>query len=198
VKPFKLTYDYRCPFAKNIHLHVVSALQGGHEIPVFFVPWTMSQGHRPEGAPDVWDDPAYDAAHQALLTSISVRDRQPEYFLAVHEALYRARHEEGRRLQDPAEIAGIIAPLGVNVADVADDIASRRPHQVLGDSFREMERYEVFGVPTFVSNEDATFVRFMRPPSGDPSESAEIIRSLVTLMEHNPDLNEFKHTRVPF
>jgi len=23
---FELSYDYRCPFAKNIHLHMVSAL----------------------------------------------------------------------------------------------------------------------------------------------------------------------------
>ncbi|NNN03828.1 MAG: protein-disulfide isomerase [Acidimicrobiaceae bacterium] len=198
MKPFQLTYDYRCPFAKNIHLHVVSALRGGHEIPVSFVPWTMSQGHRSEGAPDVWEDPAYDGAHQALVTSISVRDRQPDHFLAVHEALYRARHEDGRRLHDPAEIAEILAPLGVDVDDVGEDVSSRRPYRVLGDSFREMEAYEVFGVPTFVLDKDATFVRFMRPPSGDAAESAEIITSLVTLMEHSPDLNEFKHTRVPF
>ncbi len=198
MKPFQLTYDYRCPFAKNIHLHVVSALRAGHDLPVTFVPWTMSQGHRPEGAPDVWDDPSYDGAHQALLTSISVRDHQPDYFLAVHEALYRARHEEGRRLQSAEEISEVISPLGVDVSAIHDDIATRRPHHVLGDSFRAMEAVEAFGVPTFVLDNDATFVRFMRPPTGDAAESFDIITSLVTLMEHTPDLNEFKHTRVPF
>ena len=26
---FDLSFDYRCPFAKNIHLHVVTALRAG-------------------------------------------------------------------------------------------------------------------------------------------------------------------------
>ena len=26
---FQLSYDYRCPFAKNIHLHVITALLRG-------------------------------------------------------------------------------------------------------------------------------------------------------------------------
>ena len=58
---FDLSYDYRCPFAKNIHLHVISALEAGADFDVRFVPWTLSQGHRDEGAPDVWLDPARDA-----------------------------------------------------------------------------------------------------------------------------------------
>ena len=60
-----------------------------------------------------------------------------------------------------------------------------------------MERYEAFGVPTFVVDNDATFVRYMTAPNGDAAASAAIIESLVTLMATQSDLNEFKHTRVP-
>jgi len=33
----------RCPFAKNIHLHVVTALRAGADFEVNFMPWSLSQ-----------------------------------------------------------------------------------------------------------------------------------------------------------
>jgi len=52
-------------------------------------------------------------------------------------------------------------------------------------------------VPTFVLNDDATFVRYMSEPSGDRSQSVELIETLLAMMTDRPDLNEFKHTQVP-
>ena len=95
------------------------------------------------------------------------------------------------------QIDDILSPLGVDMGLVADDLASRRPHKVIGESFREFERYEAFGVPTFVVNGDATFVRYMNAPGNDPRESVKVVESLVGLMALEPALNEFKHTRVP-
>jgi hypothetical protein len=197
VTSFKLSYDYRCPFAKNIHLHVVAALRAGAELDVTFLPWTMGQGHRAEGAPDVWDDPTQDSANLALAVSTSIRDLQPEHFLQAHEALFRARHEQAIRLSTLEQISGVVTPLGVDMAVVEADLATRRPFDVLGETFREMARYDAFGVPTFVVNDDATFVRYMKPPTGDDQASATIITSLVSLMANQVDLNEFKHTKVP-
>ena len=193
---FGLSYDYRCPFAKNIHLHVLAALRAGADFDVEFIPWTMSQGHRDPGAPDVWDDPALDPALLALAVSVSVRDEQPAHFLTTHEALFRARHERAIRLATMGEIAGVLAPIGVDMDKVAADVVSRRPHRVIGENFHAMEAYEAFGVPTFVVGSDATFVRYMNPPTDDERASVEIIESLVTLMAGQPELNEFKHTRV--
>lgn len=193
---FGLSYDYRCPFAKNIHLHVVRALAAGAQFDVDFIPWTMGQGYRTEGAPDVWDDPEHDQSHLALAASVSVRDEQPQYFLAAHEALFRARHERAIRLVTPQEIERVLAPIGVDMQKVMSDVASRRPHRVIGESFRSMERFEAFGVPTFVVGDDATFVRYMKPPTEDDAASIAVIESLVSLMTNQPELNEFKHTRV--
>jgi hypothetical protein len=191
-----LTYDYRCPFAKNIHLHVLAALEHGADFDVEFIPWTMSQGHREPGALDVWDDPSYDGALLALAVSVSVRDEQPEFFLAAHEALFRARHERAIRLVTMSEISDVLAPLGVDLDKVGADLLSRRAHRVLGESFHAMQAYEAFGVPTFVVDSDATFVRYMTPPTGDAAASVALIESLVTMMASQRDLNEFKHTRV--
>jgi len=197
VTSFGLSYDYRCPFAKNIHLHVVRALAAGADFDVDFIPWTMGQGYRTGGSPDVWDDPEHDSSHLALAASVSVRDEQPEHFLAAHEALFRARHEQAIRLVTPDEIDRVLAPIGVDMQKLSADISSRRPHRVIGESFRAMERFEAFGVPTFVVGNDATFVRYMKPPTGDDAASITVIESLVSLMTNEPELNEFKHTRVP-
>jgi hypothetical protein len=65
----------------------------------------------------------------------------------------------------------------------------------MGESFREFERYEAFGVPTFVVNGDATFVRYMNPPT-EPTASIALVESLIDLMTNQVALNEFKHTKV--
>jgi len=194
---FELSYDYRCPFAKNIHLHMVSALKAGGTFDVTFVPWTMSQGYKADGSPDVWDDEKYNAELLALAVSTSIRDQQTEYFLDAHEAMFRGRHEKGIRLVTIEEIEGLLAPLGVDMDKVRSDIASRRPHQVIGESFKRFAKVEAFGVPTFVIGNDATFVRYMNAPTNDAHASIAVIDSLVSMMANRPELNEFKHTRAP-
>jgi len=193
---FDVSFDYRCPFAKNIHLHVVTALRAGADFNVNFAPWSLSQGSRADG-PDVWNDPAYDADLISLATAISVRDQQSEYFLDAHEALFRARHDRAIRLVNLDEISNVLAPLGIDMAKVAADVASRRPHDVIAASHKEFDRFEAFGVPTFVVNDDATFVRYMSEPSDNPGESVELITTLLDMMTNRADLNEFKHTQLP-
>jgi protein-disulfide isomerase-like protein with CxxC motif len=194
---FDLSFDYRCPFAKNIHLHVIAALRAGADFEVNFAPWSLSQGSLDDGELDVWNDPAYDADLISLAAAVSVRDQQSEYFLDAHEALFRARHDRAIRLVTLDEISNVLAPLGVDMARVAADVASRRPHDVIAASHKEFERFEAFGVPTFVVNDDATFVRYMSEPQGDPAQSVELITALLAMMTNRPDLNEFKHTQLP-
>jgi protein-disulfide isomerase-like protein with CxxC motif len=157
----------------------------------------MSQGYRADGAPDVWDDPQRDAEHLALAVSTSIRDLVPERFLDAHEALFRARHVRAIRLVNEREITEARDGLQLDLEMIFEDVASRRPHKVIGESFREFERYEAFGVPTFVVDGDATFVRYMNPPTDDPTASIAVIQSLIDLMTNQSALNEFKHTKVP-
>ncbi|MFI5034808.1 MAG: DsbA family protein [Acidimicrobiales bacterium] len=195
---FSVSFDYRCPFAKNIHLHVVAGLRAGAPWDVTFAPWTLSQVHREEGEPDVWEDSAKDPQLLALAAGVSVRDHQPELFLRAHEALFRARHDRAIRLSTIEEIDEVLAPTGVDLAAVHADIASRRPHKVIGESFHDSERYEAFGVPTFVVKDVATFVRYMVPPTDGGAASAGVIDSLLGLMVNEPLLNEFKRTTIPY
>lgn len=194
---FRVSFDYRCPFAKNIHLHLIAALRAGADFNVTFEPWTLSQGHRAEGAPDVWSDDSKVADLVALAYGVAVRETHDrETFLAAHEALFRARHERGIRLASAEEVEAVLTDAGVDVTVARAFVDRGAAHDIIATTYREFERFDAFGVPTFVVGNDATFVRYMTAPTTD-SDSAAIITSLVTLMSSTPALNEFKHTRLP-
>jgi protein-disulfide isomerase len=196
-RSFSVTYDYLCPFAKNMHLHLVAAERAGAPIDVTYVPWSLHQPHKAEGDPEVWDDPSKYDALSALAASISVRDQQPEVFLDVHDALFLARHVHQVRLADFAEVATVLKEAGADVEKVSTDIATGRPYQVLAAHHADMAKVACFGVPTFVLGDAAVFVRYMTAPDGNGAESVRVIEKILDLIEGEPLLNEFKYTKVP-
>ena len=94
---FAVTWDYRCPFARNGHEHILDALEAGAPWEVTFVPFFLNQAHVAEGGTPAWEDPAQQPDLLSLAAGVVVRDRFPEQFLAVHRALFAARHDRGRR-----------------------------------------------------------------------------------------------------
>ena len=197
--PFTLLYDYRCPFARNVHEHVLSALDAGLDLDVTFEPWTLSQGHLEPGAPAVWDDPAHDASLLALEVSVAVRDVAPEHFQAVHGALFDARHVQGVALTSRAQIDPILIAHGVDLDVIDAELATGRPRKVIATNWTHYhDDLDVFGVPTFVVDDaDATFVRLMHGPDPDnPAASKEVITRLLDLIVSHEEINELKHTRL--
>ncbi len=52
----------------------------------------------------------------------------------------------------------------------------------------------MFGVPTFVVDDRAVFVRLMSRPEGDAALARRTIDGVLELFDTMPDLNEFKYT----
>ena len=102
-----MTWDYRCPFARNAHEHLVVALADGADWDVTFLPFSLNQVHVPEGGTPVWDDPAKAPDLLALAAGVVVRDQYPDRFLDAHLALFTARHEEGLDLRVPEVVANV-------------------------------------------------------------------------------------------
>ena len=102
---FSVTWDYRCPFARNGHEHVLAGLDAGAPWEVTFVPFFLNQAHVAEGGTPAWEDPAAQPDLVALAAGVVARDRLPEQFRAVHLALFAARHDQGRDLRDHAVVA---------------------------------------------------------------------------------------------
>jgi hypothetical protein len=194
---FAVTWDYRCPFARNAHEHVLAALDDGADWDVTFVPFSLGQVHVEEGEPDVWDDPDSDSGLLALQVGVAVRDVVPERFHAVHWALFSHRHEQAGSLRDEQELRNVLKAVEVDDDLVFAEVASGRPlAQVKTEHTEAAASHDVWGVPTFIVGDQAAFVRLMHRPEGDALEARRTIERVVDLLSW-PELNEFKHTSIP-
>ena len=195
--PFSVTYDYRCPFARIGHLHVIEALEAGEDWDVTFVPFSLRQMHVEEGDPSVWDDPDSDSGLLVLQVSVVVRDLHPDQFLSVHRRLFDLRHVESRDLREREVVSEALSEFGIDPDSVYAEIADGWPLEAVRKAHEAaVAEHNVWGVPTFVVGDDAVFVRLMEGPDGDPATSVRTIERLIDSITGWPQLNEFKHTRV--
>jgi len=195
MKPFSVTWDYRCPFARNAHEHLVTALADGADWDVTFLPFSLSQVHVPEGGIPVWDDPGKFKDLVALAAGVVVRDQYPAQFGAVHHALFSARHDQSLDLREAAVVAGVLDAAGVPGDKVLAELAGGGPiEEIKRSHLMAVNEWSVFGVPTFVVDGRAVFVRLMSRPQGDAALARRTIEGIVRLVDEQPDLNEFKFT----
>jgi protein-disulfide isomerase-like protein with CxxC motif len=198
VPSFAVTFDYRCPFARNAHEHVLTALESGAGWDVTFVPFSLRQVHVEEGEPDVWDEPEKDTGLLALQVGVVTRERFPEQFLGVHRALFAARHDKGRHLNDDAVLRAVLTEAGIDAdavfSEIEDGWALETVHK---EHDAAAGNHDVWGVPTFIVGPHAAFVRLMDRPAGDAEHARRTIERVVTLLGGWPELNEFKHTSLP-
>lgn len=195
-RAFSVTWDYRCPFARNGHEHVITSLRAGADWDVTFVPFSLGQVHVTEGEPDIWGHWRDDTGLLALQAGVVVRDRFPERFLDVHEALFALRHDHAGHLRDEPSVRAVLTEQGVDADAVFEEIHG-------GDAIvtvqQEHERaandHKVWGVPTYILGDAAAFVRVMSRPRGDAPEATRTIERILDLLEW-PELNEFKHTSI--
>jgi protein-disulfide isomerase len=192
---FGVTFDYRCPFARNAHEHLVEALKAGADWDVQFLPFSLSQNKVEEGETSVWDEPDKDSGLLALQLGIAVRDTQPERFLDAHTALFAIRHDQGKSQRDEAILREALAGAGGDVDAAVAEVASGLPLKTVRQEHeRGVADHNVWGVPTFVADDNAAFVRVMDRPRDGIHESQKVIERIIGLLTGWPDLNEFKHT----
>jgi protein-disulfide isomerase-like protein with CxxC motif len=195
---FSVTWDYRCPFARNAHEHVVEGLRAGADWDVRFVPFSLGQVHVKEGEPDVWDDETKAPGLLATQAGLVVRDRFPEKFLDAHIALFSARFDKGGDIRDRDVVKDALDEAGVDSATILAGIDDgwpleqfRKEHEAAAGDHR------VWGVPTFIHGDEAVFVRLMHRPQGDGALATRTVERVVDLVGGWPELNEFKHTSIP-
>ncbi|HEY7069197.1 MAG TPA: DsbA family protein [Acidimicrobiales bacterium] len=192
---FAVNWDYRCPFARNAHEHLIEGLRAGAGWDVRFVPFSLGQVHVQEGEPDIWVRPQDDRGLLALQAGVVVRDKFPDRFLDVHEALFALRHDEGKHLEDPDEVRRVLEAKGVDADAVFAEIESGAAlEKVRTEHTATAEELDAWGVPTFMQGDRAVFVRLMERPQGDGEVAQRTIERVLDLLGDFPQLNEFKHT----
>jgi DSBA-like thioredoxin domain len=198
MRRFAVTHDYLCPFARNAAEVVVRALEAGEPFEVDFRAFSLSQVHLEEGEAPVWQPGAEPRSGVlALEWGLAVRDELPGRFPAVHLALFAARHDRGLDINDPQVVAGAVASAGVDPDEVAKLVDAGGPAAALAaDHTWAVDGPRVFGVPTFVTDRRAVFVRLMQRP-GSPAEARATLDRVLAMVEDWDDLNEFKATVIP-
>jgi hypothetical protein len=190
---FAVSFDYRCPFARNSQEAVVSGIRAGRDWDVRFLAFSLDQIHVDEGDPPVWERPAPERGSGvlALEWGIAVRDAFPDHFLDAHVALFAARHDHGEKLADEDVLRRAIASVDFDPDAVAKEVASGRPLETLAAEHTEaVKTWAMFGVPTFAIGDRAVFVRVMER---DRPEDVDRVLELFDFER----LNEFKYTRIP-
>ena len=195
---FVVTWDYRCPFARNFCEHVLEGLAGGAAWDVTFRPFSLEQAHVGEDEADVWDDPAKADAVVAMQAGIAARDRFPDKFAAAHAALFAARHDHGLDLRDHDVVRAALETAGLDAGAVFAEIAAGAPLKTFKEEHEQLvAAHAVFGVPTVIVGDEAVFVRVMTRPRGDAEAAAATVERVLDLVTACPDINELKHTRIP-
>lgn len=196
-RTFGLTFDYRCPFARLVHDHVVEGLRGGADWNVTFLPFCLGQAHVEEGDVDVWDRPDSDSGLLALQLAISVRDNQPAAFLNFHQSMFNHRHTNGGSLKDHKILTSLLIDAGADATAAFDDVSGGRTLEVVRREHEQFVRsHQVWGTPTFIVEDKAVFVRLLDHAHGSPSVGATTIERILDDIDW-PILNELKHTSIP-
>lgn len=192
---FAVTWDYRCPFARIGHDHILTGLADGADWDVRFLAFSLDQAHVEEGGGSVWDQPERYPGLTANLAGIVVRDRLPEQFQGVHRALFEARHERSLDLRDRGVVEKVLDDAGVDGGWVLTEVDAGWPLEVLREEHTSaVSDQQVWGVPTFIVGDRAVFVRLMRRPEGDAELARRTIDRVLDMLTGWPELNEFKHT----
>ncbi len=192
-RTFAVTWDYRCPFARNVHEAIVAALRDGAPWDVTFIPFSLDQAHVAEGETPVWDLPPQEQGSgvPALLWGLAVRDAFPDAFLDWHVACFAARFDAGEKIAKEEVLRDVAASVGLDPDAVAGEVREGGPLAALAKEHMEVARsHDVFGVPTLVVGEEAVFVRLMERGRVDDLERA------LDLVPWDR-CNEFKRTKVP-
>jgi protein-disulfide isomerase len=189
---FAVTFDYRCPFARIAHEHVLDGLEGGADWDVHFQPFSLSAAKDP-----TWDR-GQDTGLLALELAIAVRDTQPERFLAAHRALFSFRHDHGGNLRDVEALRSVLDGAGVDTTAALVELETGVPLKtVRAEHEAGASEHDVWGVPTFIAGGQAAFVRLMERPGDAEVAGAAAVDRIVDMLTGWPDLNEFKHTSLP-
>ena len=172
-------------------------MRAGADFQISFEPYTLSQGHVPEGNPACWDDPAYDADLLSLEVGLTVRDHFPDQFLDTHLALFTARHEHGNSLRTEALIRPVLEVHGVDADAVFAEVKTGKARAEIAETWtKRTHEQQVFGVPTFFVGDNAVFIRYMDRATSDGQASIAVITELLDLIANRRAINEFKHTTI--
>ena len=91
--------------------------------------------------------------------------------------------------------ADVLQNAGVDADAVLAEIDGGEPLDIVRKEHEAaVADFDVWGVPTVIAGDGASFIRVMNDAGGDPAGSRRTVERVVDLLTGWPELNEFKHT----
>ena len=160
-------YDYTCPFvyraAETIELVRAS---GQRQVRVNWRYFSLVQVNSREPSWSVWEASGAQAVHGRLAFASAEAARRQGGFDRFHLALLRARHRDGRDIDDVRVVEEVATQAGLDLRRFRDDIAAGDVlEQLKRDHTAARDRHGVFGTPTFLfPSGAAAYVRLAQVP----------------------------------
>ncbi len=186
-------YDYTCPYSYRVLGWLGDVQRGGRELAVQWNTFALKEVNRPRGAASVFGQTQGESLSILLLElAKAAQAAGPDIFERYHTRVFQVM-QEGHRLtmQDVQHITQH-AGLALEVFQ-AERERGVWLQQVAADHREAAERWQAFGTPTLVFNEQAAvYLKFREvPPS--PTDAAEVFDALQCLARYHPELVELKH-----
>ena len=134
------------------------------------------------------DIPPHEAA-KSILTH-----HGQEAFEKFHMPVFRAYHVDKRDIANPLELLNIAESLGIETAQVAEDLRTRKFKEVVGADHEEAdEKYDIFGVPTVIfDGEQPTFFKLAEGDWEGTDEDISLFHNMVDIAAPRPYVMEIK------
>ncbi len=201
MRKFIYTFDYRCPFARNMTELIYYANKFDDKFKVDPIPLCLDQFHVEPDEMNIWDLEDRDKYLVALLSFNVVKEYFPDEMWKFHMEMFLSRHDLGINLRSEEQVLKVLKKVGFNDTDalfVIEEAKSDKVVKSYAESHIELvEKYEVFGVPTIVLADSAVFVRLMERTIKPSQKAVEKLEYIIGMVEGHPDINEIKHTIVP-
>ena len=191
---FAVSFDYRCPFARNAQEAVVTGLREGRDWDVRFLAFSLDQIHVSEDEPPVWERPPAERGQRCARARVGHRRarRLPRPLPRRARRAVRGAPRQGRRSSRKRRCCARRSDRSssTRMPSRPRSRAAARSPTLAAEHTEAVKQWAMFGVPTFVVGDRAVFVRLMER---DRPEDIDQVLDLFAFER----LNEFKYTRDP-
>lgn len=174
----------------------------GERLDVTWKHFSLEQINSKEGKGwKVWEQPDEYKGRSILAqrASEAARRQGDEAFRRFHMALLTARHGPGERipLNETGPLAKVAREAGLDLGRFLEDLKDRGLlTNVARDHSEAVEKYGVFGTPTFVfENSTSAYLKSFIPPEDD---SVAFFEHFVALFGHRSYVGEIKRPQPPW
>jgi len=189
-------YDYLCPFCDQV-MKWLEIIEKSDKVDLS-IEWkvlSLEQINQNRGEDfKVWEHPEYPARGIPALVAAKAALRQGEAsFKKFHRLLFKAHHHQGKDIRKRAVLLETALEAGLDIQKFEKDLDLKENIQGIEDDYIEAKQsYNLFGVPSFVfENDEAIYVKLESVPETE-EESIKMLEHLFQMGLDMPYLLELK------